>query len=75
MTAATCPICRASSLPVRVPILVRRKGRVVRKVEVPARRCEACGYVDIDEATQEEVIATLERHTRPGDDIVFPIEG
>lgn len=67
-----CPICAAPTSSLLVPIMVRRGGRVVFRVEAPARHCGECGHVEIDEATQEEVIATLERRTRPGDDIVFP---
>jgi hypothetical protein len=67
-----CPICGAPTSPLPVPIMVRRGGRVVFRVEAPTRRCGECGHLEIDETTQEEVIATLERHTRPGDDIVFP---
>jgi YgiT-type zinc finger domain-containing protein len=67
-----CPICAASTTPMLVPIMVRRAGRIVFQLEVPARHCVECGHVDVDEATQEAVIAMLERHSRPGDDIVFP---
>ena len=69
---ASCPICAAPTAPLLVPVTVRRDGQVVFQLEVPARHCTDCGHVEIDEATQEAVIATLERHSRPGDDIVFP---
>lgn len=75
MTAAhPCPICAEATAPMAVPVQVRRAGRTVLSLEVPARRCEACGYVDIDDAARESLIATLEARTRPGDDIVFPVE-
>jgi YgiT-type zinc finger domain-containing protein len=74
MAGRTCPICRDPVRIGHVPVSVRRHGRVVFRLKVPAWRCPACGYLDIDEAVREEVVATLERHTRPGDDIVFPIE-
>jgi predicted Zn-ribbon and HTH transcriptional regulator len=55
-----------------LPVAVRRDGRTVAEIRVPAARCRECGHVDIDDATQERVIAELERCSQPGDDLVFP---
>lgn len=74
MSDAACPICGEGALPVAVPVSVRRGGRTVLRLEVPALRCESCGYVAIEEEVHEEVIAVLERHSEPGDDIVFPVD-
>ncbi|MEK0082641.1 hypothetical protein [Benzoatithermus flavus] len=69
-----CPICAAPAEPMMLPVSVRRAGRTVFRLEVPAWHCSECGYVDVEDATRESVIATLEEHTRPGDDIVFALE-
>ena len=39
---------------------------------MPARACVRCEHVQIPDEVTEEVVATLEQHTEPGDDIVFP---
>ena len=39
---------------------------------MPARACVRCEHVQIADEVTEEVVATLEQHTEPGDDIVFP---
>ena len=57
-----------------VPVVVRRDGRDVLRLEAPARGCGFCGYLSIADETQEGVLQALERHTRPGDDIVVPGE-
>lgn len=69
-----CSICGGETAPILLPVQVRRGGRLVFRLEVPARLCEACGYVDVADSTREELIATLEDKTQPGDDIVFPVE-
>jgi hypothetical protein len=75
MTAdRSCPICTAPAHAATLPVSVRRAGQTVLELEVVAWLCEECGYVDIDDAVREALIATLEAHSRPGDDIVFPIE-
>ena len=74
MVRPTCPVCRAETEPVLLPVAVRRRGRTVAELRFPAARCACCGHVDVDDATQEEVIAALERHSEPGDDLVFPTE-
>lgn len=74
MTTAVCPICRAQTTPVRLPVQARREGRVLLTLEVPVHRCEACGHVDVEDGVQDELIALLERRTQPGDEIVFPLE-
>jgi YgiT-type zinc finger domain-containing protein len=71
---AVCPICRAQTTPTLLPVQARREGRVLLSLEVPVRRCEACGHVDVEDGVQDELIALLERRTRPGDEIVFPLE-
>ena len=77
VTAGTppCPICGEDTAPVAVPVVVRRAGRDVLRLEVEARGCGFCGYLSIADETQERVLHALERHTRPGDDIVFQVEG
>ncbi len=75
MTARPCPICHGATAPMLLPVTVRRGGRTVVELRVPAARCPGCGHVDVDEATQEKVIAELERHSQPGDDLVFPVDG
>lgn len=57
-----------------LPVAVRRRDQIVAELQVPAAKCQFCGHVDVDEETQEEVIAALERHSEPGDDLVFPTE-
>lgn len=75
MPAGACPICGGAAAPIRVPVQVRRDGRQILRIEVPARACGECGYIDIADTAREQLIATLECETRPGDDIVFPVEG
>ena len=74
MAAVPCPICGAGTAPTLVPVQVRRGGRLAFRLEVRARACPDCGYVDVSDTAREELIATLERRTQPGDDIVFPVE-
>jgi YgiT-type zinc finger domain-containing protein len=74
MDSRSCPICGGLAEPIRLPVTVRRQGRTVCCLEVPARRCGECGHVDVEDERQEELIAVLERHSLPGDDIVFPVE-
>lgn len=75
MTGRLCPICRGETGATLLPVFVRRAGRTVFELRVPAAKCPECGHVDIDDGTQEQVIAELERHSLPGDDLVFPLEG
>jgi YgiT-type zinc finger domain-containing protein len=74
MTDRPCPVCRGETTTTLLPVAVRRRGRTVAEFQVPAAHCRHCGHVDVDEATQEEVIAALERHSEPGDDLVFPTD-
>jgi hypothetical protein len=74
MATHACPICAGAALPYKLPVAVRREGRTVLELALAAWRCRDCGYVDVEDATRESLIATLEEHTRPGDDIVFPVE-
>lgn len=67
-----CTVCGAAAVPAAVPVIVRRDGREVMRLDVPARACESCGWVDISDADTEACIATLERESQPGDEIVFP---
>jgi hypothetical protein len=70
-----CLVCGAHTRPTTIPVRVERGGREVLRLLVPARACERCEHVRIDDQVTEEVVATLESHTEPGDDIVFPDEG
>jgi hypothetical protein len=38
----------------------------------PGARLQRCEHVQIDDEVTEDVVATLESHTEPGDDIIFP---
>ena len=67
-----CPVCGGGTRVTTIPVRVERGGREVLKLLVPARVCERCGHVGIEDEVTEEVVATLEEHTEPGDDIVFP---
>jgi hypothetical protein len=53
-----CPVCRARTC--------------VTTILVPGRQCERCEQVTFDDEVTDEVVATLEEHTQPGDDIIFP---
>jgi hypothetical protein len=55
-------------------VLVQRGKLTILEIEVPARACAGCGYVNVADAAREQLIATLEQETQPGDDIVFPVE-
>lgn len=74
-TPHPCPVCDAPTRPTTIPVRVERGGREVLKLLVPARACDRCEHVRIDDEVTEDVIATLEKHTEPGDDIVFPEGG
>jgi hypothetical protein len=67
-----CPVCRAATRATTIPVRVERGGREVLRLLVPARACVRCEHVQIADEVTEEVVATLEQHTEPGDDIVFP---
>jgi hypothetical protein len=67
-----CPVCRAPTRATTIPVRVERGGREVLKLLVPARACKRCEHVQIDDEVTEDVVATLESHTEPGDDIIFP---
>lgn len=67
-----CPVCRARTRLTTVPVRVQRAGHEVLKILVPARRCERCAEVSFEDEVTEEVVSTLEAHTQPGDDIIFP---
>lgn len=69
-----CPVCRGATVATTVPVRVERRGREVLRLTVPARSCERCARVAFADEVIEEVVATLERHSEPGDDIVFPPE-
>jgi YgiT-type zinc finger domain-containing protein len=74
MAIRSCPICAGPAEPIRLPVVVRRQGQTVCRLEVPAWRCGECGHVDVEDERQDELIAALENHSLPGDDIVFPME-
>jgi YgiT-type zinc finger domain-containing protein len=74
MAIHSCPICAGATSPYTLPVSVRREGHTVLELALSAWRCGECGYVDVEDATRESLIATLEEHTQPGDDIVFPVE-
>jgi hypothetical protein len=57
-----------------LPVSVRRVGVTVLHLDVPAWRCGECGYLEIEDAAREGLIAELEARTFPGDDIVFSVE-
>ena len=67
-----CPVCGAPTRVMTIPVRVERGGREVLKLIVPARVCERCEHVSIEDDVTEEVLSTLEQHSEPGDDIVFP---
>ena len=67
-----CTVCRAATRGTTIPVRVERGGREVLRLLVPARICQACEHVGIEDEVTEDVIATLEQHTEPGDDIIFP---
>ena len=67
-----CPVCNAPTRVMTIPVRVERGGREVLKLIVPARVCERCEHVSIEDDVTEEVLSTLEQHSEPGDDIVFP---
>lgn len=69
---SACPICREPTRAMAVPVRVEREGRVVLRLEAPARACDHCDTVSVEDEVVEELIAALEEHTRPGDDIIFP---
>jgi len=75
MSRRSCPICTGRVALDSLPVSIRRHGETIYRLRVPAWSCTACGYLDIDEPVRESVIASLEQHSRPGDDIVFPVEG
>jgi YgiT-type zinc finger domain-containing protein len=72
MVGTGCPVCRAEVVRGRLPIRAERHGRVLLRLEVPVEACSACDWVNIDDDVLDEVLAELERHTLPGDDIVMP---
>lgn len=74
MPGRRCPVCAGRVRIDHLPVSVRRDGETVHRLKVPAWRCTECGNLDIDDAVRESVIASLEQHSRPGDDIVFPVE-
>ena len=67
-----CPVCNAPTRVMTIPVRVERGGREVLKLIVPARVCERCEHVSIEDDVTEEVLSTLEQHSEPGDDIIFP---
>ena len=67
-----CPVCKGPMRLTTIPVRVERDGREVLKLLVPARVCERCQHVGIEDEVTEEVISTLEQNTEPGDDIIFP---
>jgi hypothetical protein len=67
-----CSVCKGSTRLTTIPVRVERGGREVLKLLVPARVCERCQNVGIEDEVTEEVISTLEQNTEPGDDIIFP---
>jgi hypothetical protein len=67
-----CPVCRARTRVTTIPVRVQRDGHEVLKLLVPGRQCERCEQVTFDDEVTDEVVATLEEHTQPGDDIIFP---
>lgn len=70
-----CPVCRGPTRPTTIPVRIRRAGEDVFKLLVPARLCVRCEEVSIEDEVTDEVVAALEEHTEPGDDIVFPEGG
>jgi YgiT-type zinc finger domain-containing protein len=68
----TCPVCEGPTAVTTIPVRVERGGREVLRLLVPARECGRCGHVAIDDEVTEAVVESLEEHTRPGDDIIFP---
>lgn len=67
-----CPVCGGVTRATTIPVRVERGGREVLRLLVPARSCERCDHVQIEDEAVEETVATLEEHTLPGDDIVLP---
>ncbi len=67
-----CPVCRARTRLTTIPVRVQRDGHEVLKLLVPGRQCERCEQVTFDDEVTDEVVAILEEHTQPGDDIIFP---
>ena len=67
-----CTVCGEATERVTFPVIVRRESVEILRLTVPARACTECSWVMIDDRISEEVVATLEAQTEPGDDIVFP---
>ena len=71
-----CPYCNAGLLRAdTVAVAVTRDGHMVREVHVAAWRCRNCGERSFSDDVIERAVATLEEHTRPGDEIVVVDEG
>ena len=70
--SSRCPVCRARTRVTTVPVRVQREGQEVLKLLVPARKCERCEELSFEDEVTNEVVAALEEHTQPGDDIIFP---
>lgn len=69
---AACAVCGEPTEAVTFPVRVVRGGQEVLRVMVAGRACSACGWLDVPDEVRERLIATLDAHTEPGDDIVFP---
>jgi YgiT-type zinc finger domain-containing protein len=67
-----CPICGTELEEDTIPIRVERHGQEVLRLMVPAQVCPTCEQVSFEDEMTEAVIAALEEHTEPGDDIIFP---
>lgn len=67
-----CPLCSEPTRSSTIPVRVERRGREILELLVPTRVCTRCEHVAVEDETIQEVVATLELHTEPGDDVVLP---
>lgn len=72
MEQPRCTVCDGEVEATEIPVMIRRAGHEVTRLAVPGTVCAECGWVAVEDAARENLIATLERHSRPGDEIVFP---
>ncbi|WP_027132609.1 YgiT-type zinc finger protein [Geminicoccus roseus] len=71
-----CPYCQAGLLRAdSVTIAIRRAGRIVEDIQVPAWRCRNCGERSFADDAVDQAVQALEASTEPGDDIVLIDEG
>lgn len=74
MAGRSCSACAGRVRLDSLPVSIRRQGRIVYRLKVPAWRCTACGQLEIDEAVRESVVVDIERHSQPGDDVILPLD-